>query len=59
MRTTRALVLKRERLTELAVGDLREIVGADPAAPTMPVKYCVTAVLTCYDTCASWHTEAC
>lgn len=62
MRTDRRLVLKRETLAELTAADLRQVVGADSATVvqlTTPPRYCITDLLTCYDTCMSWHTEEC
>ena len=62
MRNARTLVLRKETLAELTAADLRQVVGADSATvvgATMPVKYCITDLLTCYNTCMSWNTEQC
>jgi hypothetical protein len=56
----RKLILRKETLAALTPDELRQVVGAEPTGSlTLPAKNCVTALLTCYDTCASWHTEEC
>ncbi len=40
MKHSRALYLRRETLTQLSGDDLRDVLGAAAALPTMPVKAC-------------------
>ncbi len=60
MRTNRKLILKKETLSALTADELRLVAGGTvEVAATQPVKHCVTDLLTCYNTCASWNTEQC
>jgi hypothetical protein len=59
MRTNRRLTLTKETLSALTPDELRLVAGAELDGVTQPVKYCVTDLLTCYNTCMSWDTEQC
>jgi hypothetical protein len=55
----RTLVLKKETLSELAVDDLRRVVGGDSVPTTVATRIATICADPLSLHCFSWHTEEC